>query len=264
MQQIIMNLIVNAAEAMGQDQGVVEVSTFARHVSEEELRETQTREPVPAGQYVELVVRDNGSGMDSHALGRIFEPFYSTKFAGRGLGLSAVLGIVRSHRGALTVDSKPGAGATFRVYLPASQRAAAPVPTPASAVAAKGRGVVLVVDDEEVVRRTARAALDRAGYEVLLAEDGERALAVLDSAAGRIDVVLLDMTMPVMNGEETLQHLMARWPRTAVVASSGYDEQESRRRLGHEVTGFIHKPYTAAQLTTEVAAALNRSRAAHR
>jgi CheY-like chemotaxis protein len=123
--------------------------------------------------------------------------------------------------------------------------------------------VVLIVDDEELVRATASAVLEKAGYEVLLAEDGEQALAVLELRRGRIDLVLLDMTMPVLSGEETLDRLLARWPRAGILATSGYDEQESRRRLGRRVAGFIHKPYNAAQLTTQVAEAMQRSRAAH-
>ena len=262
MQQVIMNLIVNAAEAIGSEQGIVEVRTLTRRVGEDELRAPETGEPLPAGQYVALVVRDSGCGMDQQTLERIFDPFFTTKFAGRGLGLSAVLGIVRSHRGALTVESRRGEGATFSVVLPASERQLV-VAEPAPVSLSTGSGVVLIVDDEELVRATASAVLEKAGYEVLLAEDGERALAVLESRRGRIDLVLLDLTMPVLSGEETLDRLLARWPRAGILATSGYDEQESRRRLGRRVAGFIHKPYNAAQLTTQVAEAMQRSRAAH-
>jgi signal transduction histidine kinase/ActR/RegA family two-component response regulator len=262
MQQVIMNLIVNAAEAIGSEQGIVEVRTMTRRVGVEELRAPETGEPLPPGQYVALVVRDSGCGMDQQTLERIFDPFFTTKFAGRGLGLSAVLGIVRSHRGALTVESRPGEGATFCVVLPASERQPV-VAEPAPASLSTGSGVVLIVDDEELVRATASAVLEKAGYEVLLAEDGEQALAVLELRRGRIDLVLLDMTMPVLSGEETLDRLLARWPRAGILATSGYDEQESRRRLGRRVAGFIHKPYNAAQLTTQVAEAMQRSRAAH-
>jgi signal transduction histidine kinase/CheY-like chemotaxis protein len=262
MQQIIMNLVVNAAEAIGTEQGVVEVSTATQRFGQEELRAPQTGEPLPGGSYIALTVRDTGCGMDRQTQDRIFDPFFSTKFAGRGLGLSAVLGIVRSHRGALTVESKPGSGATFRVFLPASERQQVPVAPPVATVST-GSGVVLIVDDEELVRATASVVLERAGYQVLLAEDGEKALGILESRKGRIDLVLLDMTMPVLSGEETLGRLLARWPRAGVLASSGYDEQEARRRLGRRVAGFIHKPYSAAELTAQVATAMHRSRAAH-
>ena len=195
------------------------------------------------------MVSDSGCGMDQQTQERIFDPFFTTKFAGRGLGLSAVLGIVRSHRGALTVESKPGDGATFSVFLPVSERQPAPVEQPGAVSVSRGSGVVLIVDDEELVRTTASMVLERAGYEVLVAEDGEKALAILESRKGRVALVLLDMTMPVLSGEETLDRLLTLWPRAGVLATSGYDEQEARSRLGPP--GSRLRPQTVQRRATD-------------
>jgi len=199
--------------------------------------------------------------MDEQTKSRIFDPFYSTKFTGRGLGLSAVLGIVRAHRGALLVESQPGAGTTFHVLFPVAEAKQVPVEAPPAKVS-RGRGLVLIVDDETAVRRTAAALLRAAGYETLSATNGQAALAVYAAMPDRIDAVLLDMTMPVMNGKETLGRLLAQWPNAVVVATSGYDETEAQARLEHRATGFVQKPYTAAQLTSAIAAAIGKKRAA--
>jgi CheY-like chemotaxis protein len=204
-------------------------------------------------------VRDNGHGMDEATQARIFDPFFSTKFTGRGLGLSAVLGIVRGHEGLLTVNSRPGVGTTFKVYFPitGSQRIA---PSPAEAAVARGSGTVLVVDDEELVRTTARVALSKAGYHVLTAVDGADGVRMFAAYADEIDLVLLDMTMPVMGGEEAVLRMRELRPNAVVLASSGYDEREAQQRFGASIAGFLQKPYTASQLTAKVGK-LMRSRA---
>jgi len=251
-QQVVMNLVTNAAEAVGSAQGVIDVRTAARRAEAGELLASVTSPLRPAGEYVVLEVRDSGSGMDSHTVARIFDPFFSTKFAGRGMGLSAVLGIVRSHQGALVVESAPGAGSAFRAFFPCSA-ARKPGAARQSPVMRRGAGTVLVVDDEEYVIALAQSVLEEAGYEVLIASNGHQALEIYAAHFGRIDAVLLDMIMPVMGGEETLQRLAARWPDVVVIATSGYDVEEAQRRLGAHPAGFLQKPYTAGELTAKVA-----------
>ena len=260
LQQVIMNLVINAAEAIGDEPGTVEVSTFLRPIGSAEMDANLTRQPVPSGNYVALVVRDTGAGMDEQTQARIFDPFFTTKFAGRGLGLSAVLGIIRGHRGALLLESQPGRGTTFRVFFPVSGQTAE-MPAPQQQFTTRGRGTVLVVDDEDLVRRTAQLVLTSAGYEVITATDGSGALGEYEAMPGRIDAVLLDMTMPVMSGEETLTHLLDRWPQAAVIVTSGYDEQEAQRRLGNRAIGFLKKPFTAPELARKIAEVLRPSQA---
>jgi signal transduction histidine kinase len=252
LQQVVMNLVISGAEAIGTEQGTVEVQTLARRAEHAELAGGVTGTSVPAGEYVVLEVRDTGCGMDEDTRARIFDPFYTTKFAGRGLGLSAVLGIVRAHRGTLTVESRPGYGTRFRAFFPcsAARREAGPQASDASE---RGSGTILVVDDEALVVRMAQSVLEEAGYDVLSASNGIEALDVYTAKSGRIDAVLLDMTMPVMGGEETMQHLARRWPDATVIATTGYDLQEAECRFGARTAAFLQKPYTAAQLRSKIA-----------
>jgi CheY-like chemotaxis protein len=194
--------------------------------------------------------------MDQETKMRIFDPFFTTKFTGRGLGLSAVLGIVRAHRGALIVESRAGFGTTFRVFFPCSAKPPGPRETFARH---RGSGVVLVVDDEDLILRMAQSVLDAAGYEVLTATNGIEALDVYAARPGRIDAVLLDMTMPVMGGEETMAQLVSRWPDVVVIATSGYDREEAQRRFVPRPAGFLQKPYTSAQLSSKIAEVLRSS-----
>jgi CheY-like chemotaxis protein len=183
----------------------------------------------------------------------MFDPFFTTKFTGRGLGLAAAVGIARGHHGAIKVETAPGQGTVMTVYFPlaASAHPAAPAPH---------RGAVLVVDDEDIVRSTASAALRRAGYEVLQAANGQEALDVFRSARPRVSIVLLDMTMPVMSGDETLRKLREIDPDLPVVVSSGYRETELQQRFrGQAVSGYAQKPYTAAKLVELIHAAVKPS-----
>jgi CheY-like chemotaxis protein len=194
--------------------------------------------------------------MDEETMSRIFDPFFSTKFAGRGLGLSAVLGIVRAHQGALKVYSKPGQGTTFKVLFPASAGVVAAAAAPAKRDLS-GAGTVLIVDDEEIVRTTARHTLMRYGYKSISAPDGSAALEAYKSSPGKVALVLLDLTMPVMSGEETLRHLQTIDPKVKVLLTSGYNEVEAVQRFaGKGLAGFIQKPYTAAALAEKVKEAL--------
>jgi PAS domain S-box-containing protein len=262
--QLVMNLIINAGEAIQDDGGSVFVTTGIRRVRAEELGAFLT-EHKDEGNYLVLQVRDTGSGMDGDTLKRIFDPFFSTKFLGRGLGLSAALGIVRGHKGALKVTSAPAQGTSFEVLFPASAEVVGHAPPPQQAALVEGRGTILVVEDEEVVSNLLLEALTRAGYEVLLAENGEAALRIFPRHASRISLVLLDLVMPVMSGEEVLPHLLTMKPGVPVIVSSGQDEQECMRKLQEpRVAGFLQKPYMPALLLAKVQAILEAAAEKHR
>ena len=260
LQQLVMNFVVNGAEAIGPEGGRVAVRTFVQQADEAYLRARRLEQRIAPGLYVALEVEDTGCGMDDATLARIFEPFFTTKFTGRGLGLAAVQGIVRGHNGAIEVASSKE-GSTFRVLLPA-QAAAAPAEPPRfedshkTPAAAPCEGAVLVIDDEEVVCATAGAALEKLGYLVVIARDGQEAVRVFRERPEEIRLVLLDMTMPGLSGEETLRHLRAVRADVPVVLSSGYSEAEALERFGGQaLAGFLQKPYTTQALARKVSAA---------
>jgi signal transduction histidine kinase/ActR/RegA family two-component response regulator len=266
-QQLIMNLLINGAEAIGDQTGTVIVTTGVRDVDASQLNRYYTAPEIASGQFVFLEVKDNGCGMDESTLSRIFEPFFTTKFTGRGLGLAATLGIVRGHQGALKVESEVGNGSTFEILFPATTRAPLrkrePPPARAPRRNSPGEGHILVVDDEEVVRCTAKSALERYGYTVLLSENGHHAVDVFMRLSGQISLILLDLTMPVMGGEEALRKLRAIRPDVAVILTSGYDEARALEGFREtEVSGFLKKPYTVESLVKLVRSILS-SRAAN-
>ncbi|MEX2261153.1 MAG: response regulator [Bryobacteraceae bacterium] len=251
LQQLVMNLVINGAEAIGGNAGLVLVSTRLERVSSPDSVSVFGADEIPAGEYLLLEINDTGEGMEEATIRKIFDPFFTTKFTGRGLGLSAVLGIARGHKGAIKVRSNPGKGTTFQVFWPKAERQVAVRP-PCELSPARGTGTILVVDDEEVVRRTAQIALERYGYQVISAENGSEALNVLEEMRDAVSLVVLDMTMPVMGGDEALRRMKRRWPELRVLASSGYHEDEAIRRFGEGFAGFIQKPYTAAKLLSKV------------
>jgi CheY-like chemotaxis protein len=208
--------------------------------------------PLAPGRYVSLEVRDDGPGMDAGTIDRIFEPFFTTKFTGRGLGLAAVLGVVRGHRGGLSVDSAPGRGTTFRIlFAPTAQPTAADAGD--TAPPRRREGLILLVDDEEAVREMLGEMLEQEGFEVLRAEDGSRGVALFEANRDRIDVVLLDLSMPGLSGEGAFRRLRQIDPGVRVILSSGYDSQEVRGRFGASAPfAFIQKPYRPDQLLAEI------------
>jgi DNA-binding response OmpR family regulator len=254
-QQVIMNLIINAAESFAEsDPGVVTVRTAVERLEESFFAAGERNAP---GDYVALTVSDTGSGMDEDTQKRIFDPFFTTKFAGRGLGLSAVHGILQGHGGYLRLESRAGVGSTFRLYFPVSHRARLERKSRPARPPRRGSGTILLIDDESTVRNFARIALENRGYTVLVAEDGERGAEIFRQRHDSIDLVLLDFTMPVMNGEEAYELLRAIDRNVPVILSSGFSQGTASEKFrGKGLAGFLGKPYNMAQLAEVVEAGL--------
>jgi PAS domain S-box-containing protein len=261
-QQVLMNLVINAAEAIGESGGTVTVATLTREVRAGDAALWRaSAQPLAPGRYVALEVKDDGPGVDPATIDRIFEPFFTTKFTGRGLGLAAVLGVVRGHRGGLSVDSAPGRGTTFRLLFAPGRHAARPVPAAPATAPRPGEATVLLIDDEEVVRDMVGEVLVHEGLHVLAAEDGARGVAIYRERHDEIDVVLLDLSMPGLSGEETYAQLRGIDAAVRVILSSGYDHDEATRRFRERgPMGFIQKPYRPQQLVAEIERCLGGGR----
>jgi two-component system cell cycle sensor histidine kinase/response regulator CckA len=253
--QVAMNLIANASDALGERSGEIMVSTGSTWAEAGELPQLHSGPVLPAGLYVYLEVRDTGCGMDRETLAKIFDPFFTTKFTGRGLGLAAVLGIVRGHRGSIRVNSQPGEGSTFRVFFPASEQ----WETLAAAhterlLEWRAEGTVLVVDDDDSIRSLAKAVLERAGLTVLAAADGYEAIRTFRERAAEIRAVLLDLTMPGMDGAEVHRQIKQVSPEVRVILCSGYNEHDLAAKLDDRPISFLSKPYDAAELLARMRA----------
>ena len=252
MRQIIMNLVINASDALGDGAGIITMSTGLIHADAAYLAGAILSPETPPGDYVFLEITDTGCGMSAETLSKIFNPFFTTKFTGRGLGLAAVLGIVRGHGGALKVSSAVGKGSTFRLLLPAAGGPVEKLPPPAPAQAEwRGCGTVLVVDDEEAVRIVASRLLKTFGYEVTLAVNGREAVEKFREARSDYAAVLLDLTMPQMDGTEAFAELRRIKPEIKVVLMSGFNEQDAISRFaGKGLAAFVQKPFTPDELRT--------------
>jgi two-component system CheB/CheR fusion protein len=261
LQQVIMNLALNGSEALPERGGsvVIAIGLAAPVPLPGEIEVVAARDPSSA--HVCCSVTDNGSGMDRDTISHIFEPFFTTKFTGRGLGLAAVLGIVRGHGGALFVRSELGSGTTFRVLLPAAAQPVATSQPHAPAPATAGRANILLVDDEPAVRNALRRVLERAGHVCTLAESGDRALRLVDDAERSFDLVLLDLTMPGLDGVETLERIRNVRPRLPVVMFSAFPEDDVRGRFVAAAPNvFLQKPIRGDELLAAVGATLGRMR----
>jgi PAS domain S-box-containing protein len=265
MQQVIMNLITNASEAMGECAGVISLVTGVQDCDAATLARSRVDEIPPPGRFVFLEVTDTGCGMDDHTLQRLFDPFFTTKFMGRGLGMSAILGIVRAHHGAIIIDSEVGRGTTIRVLFPAGAAKSAAPPPAAAAGASDGargtaarRGAILVVDDEEMVRNVCGRMLRQQGWSVLAAASGPEAITLFQTRSAEIVAVILDLSMPQMDGIAACRELRAIRPDLKVILSSGYsnDERSAPGLAAEGIAGFIQKPYTAQSLRDEIARVL--------
>jgi PAS domain S-box-containing protein len=254
--QVVMSLVANASDAIGGGGGEVTVSTSEVRAGHDYFADAIVDDQLAAGTYVCLEVADTGQGMGPETVARIFDPFYTTKFVGRGLGLAAVLGILRGHKGAIKVASEPGRGSAMRAYFPAT--AAAVEATPAApAPVGPGRRTILVIDDEEGVRNVARRIFERAGFEVVVAADGVEGVERFRERADEIAAVLLDVTMPRMGGEETFAELRRIRADVRVVLSSGYSEQEAMGRFAAKgLAGFVEKPFRPQTLLDKLRAVL--------
>ncbi len=248
--QVIINLVTNASDALGESSGNIWIRTGVQHCTHSYLQTTDLGEDLPEGAYVYLEVADDGCGMDEQTRHRIFEPFYTTKFPGRGLGLAAVLGIIRGHQGTLTVQSAPGRGTIFRVMLPVTENPdEVYLAGRSSPVEISGRGTVLLIDDEDAVRALGARLLQRLGYKVITAADGSQGVERFRAHRHEIVAVLLDMTLPRMSGEETLRSLQNVAPDVRVLLSGGSKAVDLPAGLaGQGRVGLVRKPYQMAAL----------------
>ena len=263
MQQLLMNLVINAAEAYEGRPGVVAVSACVRYLAEGAVQPLFGLSQLAPGLYVCLEVSDKGMGMSDETKSKIFDPFFTTKFAGRGLGLSAVLGIIRAHGGGIDIETERGNGTAFRVFFPPSAGVARANEGEASAADLRGSGTILLIDDEETVRSTATSALESYGYRVVIAYDGESALNIFRRYREKVSLIVLDLTMPVLDGEAVLERLREIDPDVRIILSSGFSETEATRRFeGKHLSGFLQKPYTAQSLGLCVKNALETSTSA--
>jgi two-component system, cell cycle sensor histidine kinase and response regulator CckA len=254
--QVLMNLVINASEAIGDRTGTVTIQTGLVAVTADYLQRFAIHEHLAEGEYVCLEVADNGSGMSAETQARIFDPFYTTKFTGRGLGLAAVLGIIRGHKGAIKVYSEPGRGTTFKLLFPvtgsegaasARQRAAA------TATPWHGSGHALIIDDEPFVRTVADQIFKVLGFTTALACDGLEAVEIVEASPDAFTIVLLDLTMPRMDGEETLRKLRTINPNLRIILTSGFNEQSTINRfVGRGIAGFLPKPFTVDMLGAQL------------
>ncbi|MBI3132685.1 MAG: PAS domain S-box protein [Acidobacteria bacterium] len=245
MQQLAMNLVTNASEAIGDvKSGIITIRTGVQQVDTAYAALLAPTLPLAPGLYVTLEVSDTGCGMPPEVLGRIFDPFFTTKFTGRGLGLSAMLGILRSHHGSLKVYTEPGKGSSFKVLLPVQDEGSEEAEILNSNKSQGLIGTLLVVEDESDVRAMARAMAQSLGLTVMEAADGREGVTLFEQHHGRLAAVLMDLTMPHMDGREAFMCMQALDPEVPIVLSSGYSEQQAVSDfLGRGLAGFLPKPY---------------------
>jgi signal transduction histidine kinase len=257
--QLIMNLATNAAEALPPQGGAFTIRTGQRQCDQEFLRRTLLHEDLPSGRYLFVSVQDTGCGIEAGTVERIFDPFFSTKFAGRGLGLASVLGIVRAHRAAITVESTPGEGSTFTVYFPVTRSESAVLDEEPVAVTDdwQGQGHVLVADDEEGVRHVAKRMFQLLGFEVEVVENGEQAVEACRTRHDEIGFYVLDMSMPGIGGAEAARQILALAPDAHIILSSAYPREQVEAEKGAlTVDGFLRKPYERNALRSQLATIL--------
>ncbi len=236
------------------------ISTGALDCTTEYLTEPYIDDNLPSGKYSYIEVTDTGSGMTEEVRRRLFDPFFTTKFTGRGLGMSAVLGIVRSHKGSMKIYSETGRGTNLRVLFPTDSGALIPARDLSAATTAEALpgGKILFIDDELLVRNIGADMLSQLGFATISAQNGVKALELFDQHAHEIVCVILDLTMPEMDGIETFRQLKQRDPGLPVILASGYNEQEATREfVGRGLAAFIQKPFVMSELQQVLQKALN-------
>ncbi len=259
LRQVIMNLVINASEAIGDRSGSIRLSTSTVHADESYLKGARMASDMKPGHYVSMEVSDDGHGMPSDVIDRIFDPFFTTKFTGRGLGLAAVLGIVRSHRGGLKIQSEPGVGSTFKMLIPcASETQISDLPRQGGTTLPwRGTGTALVVDDEEPIRKTVAEMLKKMGFVPQLASDGIAALSKFTEKPDAFTLIVMDLTMPGLDGLRTSSEIRRIRNDVPILLMSGFNEREVVGRFqGHRQPGFIHKPFTMPAFREKVRATL--------
>ena len=251
-QQLILNFIVNSADAIGSKPGEIKVSTGARHIDRQMLDKLYNGSSLKPGQYVIIEVCDTGCGMSLEMITKIFDPFFTTKKTGSGLGLSAVLGIVRGHHGAIQVHSAEGRGTAFRVYLPSTdQQFKETMISTVEVEAWQGDGKILIVDDDMRVRHVAKAFIESLHFDVMTADDGKEGLEIFARHHASLAAVLLDMTMPVLGGVEAMAGMRDIDSKVPIVLVSGYSEVEAGSLIaGDRPDAFLQKPFKAKGLKT--------------
>jgi two-component system, cell cycle sensor histidine kinase and response regulator CckA len=257
MRQVVLNLVLNGSDAIS-GTGTIEIRVFVVPSHAGLLAEVvPPLEPVEAADYLILEISDTGCGMTPEMQARVFEPFYTTKFTGRGLGLAVVHGIVRGHRGGVRVESAPQLGSTFSVALPSISQAAEPLGTLSPSTDAwRGSGVALVADDEDLVRDVAVSLLQQIGFEVVAVANGREALQAFSVEPGRFGLVILDLTMPIMTGSEALAAIRQIRPDVPVLIMSGYNEQDTPIGAPGRPPTFLHKPFSMQVLRDRLQDAL--------
>jgi CheY-like chemotaxis protein len=253
-----MNLVTNASDAVAEDEGAIILATRRQWISEADVAALFPGQPVEPGEHVVLEVTDTGCGMPPEVRERIFDPFFTTKAKGRGLGLSAMMGILRGHRAGLLLHSQPGKGSTFQVFFPVAAEAAgiAAAAPPELPPLAQG-GKVLLVDDEPEVRQATAAMLQHLGFEIVPAKDGVECLELFRAQPGAFRLVFLDLTMPRMGGREACERLLELQPGLPIVLASGYTDCEAFQGEGIGLSRTIlRKPYLLRELETALREAL--------
>ncbi|MCC6698392.1 MAG: response regulator [Candidatus Hydrogenedentes bacterium] len=256
--QVVMNLLTNASDAIGDKEGVITVSAGQLEIAPNDGVDTYFNDRLIPGVYAYVDVSDTGRGIDSETLQRIFDPFFTTKIPGRGLGLSTTAGIVKSHRGAIQVSSTPGKGSRFRVLFPGAGEFAPVREMPAVCESlGEVHGTILVIDDEDIVISVTRCSLEFAGFQVITAKDGDEGMALIRERVDEIALIILDLTMPKMSGEEVLEQIHRLRPRVPVILSSGYTKPEWIDGFsGIRPVSFLQKPYRASDLISAARGAL--------
>jgi CheY-like chemotaxis protein len=253
--QVMMNLVINASEAIGDHSGMIRVRTGLLHADAAYFEDAAGTGEAGPGEYVFVEVSDTGCGMSPETQARIFDPFFTTKFTGRGLGLAAVLGIVRGHKGALKILSEVGKGSTFKFLLPVAT--VLPQPqlnrTTNAGGTWRGSGTILVVDDDPTVRAVTSRMVEACGFEVLQAVDGKHGVEVFSENRQQIRAVVLDMTMPNLNGQEAFEAMRKIEPKVKVLLMSGFSEYATSERFNGKSPGlFLQKPFKPEELSSKL------------